>query len=32
LTARIHSTRSELKEALTTEVGSTKQEIAKRAA
>ena len=32
LTARIHSTRSELKEALTTEVGSTKQEIARRAA
>jgi multidrug efflux pump subunit AcrA (membrane-fusion protein) len=32
LTARLHSTRSELKEALTTEVGSTKQEIAKRAA
>jgi uncharacterized protein (DUF3084 family) len=32
LTARIHSTKSELKEALTTEVGSTKQEIAKRAA
>ena len=32
LTARIHSTRSELKEALTTEVGSTKQELAKRAA
>jgi len=32
LTARLHSTRSELKEALTTEVGSTKQELAKRAA
>lgn len=32
LAARLHSTKSELKEALTTEVGSTKQEIAKRAA
>src|SRR5215471_20776943 len=32
LTARLHSTRSELKEALTSEVGLTKQEIAKRAA
>jgi len=32
LTARLHSTRSELKEALTTEVGSTKQELARRAA
>ena len=32
LTARLHSTRSELKDALTSEVGSTKQEIAKRAA
>src|SRR5271157_4772311 len=32
LAARLHSTKSELKEALTTEVGSTKQEIVKRAA
>jgi multidrug efflux pump subunit AcrA (membrane-fusion protein) len=32
LTARLHSTRSELKEALTSEVGLTKQEIARRAA
>jgi chromosome segregation ATPase len=32
LAARLHSTKSELKEALTTEVGLTKQEIAKRAA
>jgi len=32
LAARLHSTKSELKEALTTEVGSTKEEIAKRAA
>lgn len=32
LTARLHSTRSELKDALTSEVGLTKQEIARRAA
>ncbi len=32
LTARLHSTRSELKDALTTEVGTTKQELARRAA
>ena len=31
LTARLHSTRSELKDALTSEVGLTKQEIARRA-
>jgi len=32
LTARLHSTRSELKDALTSEVGLTKQEIARRSA
>jgi len=32
LTARLHSTKSEFKEALTSEVGLTKQEIARRAA
>jgi hypothetical protein len=32
LTARLHSTKSEFKEALTTEVGLTKAEIARRAA
>jgi multidrug efflux pump subunit AcrA (membrane-fusion protein) len=32
LAARLHSTKSEFKEALTTEVGMTKQEIEKRAA
>ena len=32
LAARLHSTKSEFKEALTSEVGLTKQEIAKRAA
>jgi len=32
LAARLHSTKSEFKEALTTEVGLTKQELAKRAA
>ena len=32
LSARLHSTKSEFKEALTTEVGSTKQELARRAA
>ena len=32
LAARLHTTKSELKEALTTEVGQTKEEIARRAA
>jgi chromosome segregation ATPase len=32
LTARLHSTKTEFKEALTSEVGLTKQELAKRAA
>ena len=32
LSARLHSTKSEFKEALTSEVGLTKQEMAKRAA
>ena len=32
LTARLHSTKSEFKEALTSEVGLTKEEIARRAA
>src|ERR1035438_4307694 len=32
LSARLHSTKSEFKEALTSEVGLTKQEIARRAA